>query len=317
MDLTRITSRFNFYQQVRTLLHKLRHRNAPADTPSADLLDARLRLISTLSLEAPAGQIASIEQETPEDPLRVTVWQNGMTGALGALPTAYSEWMIERHYRYGDHSAKAFLDMFGHRLYCLDYLAWQKNHLYARAESETQPPLQQATLALTGLLTSMSVSGGENYAHLFSSPVRSLVNLEVWLSHYYGVPVHITPFTGGWKTVDSAEHCQLGKPGQTLDTAPMIGRVRWEVQSHFDVTFGPMDQNQSQHFIPQGKFYQEIWGRIQEYVGPGLDFSIHLSISSRHTLPVPLGSGQLGLGICIGHRDPEQLLKVCLPVYAA
>ena len=71
MDLTRITSRFNFYQQVRTLLHKLRHRNTPADTPSADLLDARLRLISTLSLEAPAGQIASIEQETPEDPLRV------------------------------------------------------------------------------------------------------------------------------------------------------------------------------------------------------------------------------------------------------
>jgi type VI secretion system protein ImpH len=310
MDLTRITSRFNFYQQVRTLLHKLRD----GKTNTADTLDSQIQLVSPLSLESPSGQIASIEQKTPDDPLRITVWQNGLTGALGALPTAYTEWMIERQYRYGDHSAKAFLDMFGHRLYCLDYLAWQKNHLYALAESETQRPLEQATLALTGLLTSTSVSGGENYGHLFSSPVRSLVNMEVWLSHYYGVPVHITPFTGGWKTADDAEHCQLGKPGQTLETAPMVGRVRWEVQSHFDVTFGPMEQERSQHFIPQGKFYQEIWARIREYVGPGLDFSIHLSISSGNSPPAPLGAGQLGLDICIGERNPAALLHVCLPL---
>lgn len=310
MDLTRITSRFNFYQQVRTLLHKLRG----SESSEADTLDTQLQIVSPLSLDAPAGQIASIEQTTPDDPLRMTVWQNGLTGALGALPTVYTEWMIERQYRYGDHSAKAFLDMFSHRLYCLDYLAWQKNHLYALAESQTQSPLQQATLALTGLLTSHSVSGGENYAHLFSSPVRSLVNLEVWLSHYYGVPVHITPFTGGWKTVEETEHCRLGNPGQTLETAPMIGRVRWEVQSHFDVTFGPMEQEHSQHFIPQGKFYQEIWERILEYVGPGLDFSIHLSISSGNSPPVALGQGQLGLDICIGQRDPAALRQVCLPL---
>lgn len=313
MDLTRITSRFNFYQQVRTLLYKLRD----GKTAASEMLDSKLHLVSTLSLEAPVGQIASIKQETQGDPLNVTLWQNGLTGAMGALPTVYSEWMIERHYRYGDHSAKAFLDMFGHRLYCLDYLAWQKNHLYASAESETHPPLQQATLALTGLLTSMSMFGGENYAHLFSSPVRSLVNLEVWLSHYYGVAAHITPFTGGWKTVDEIEHCQLGKPGQTLETAPMIGSMRWEVQSHFDVTLGPMEQDKSQHFIPQGKFYSEIWGRIREYVGPGLDFTIHLSIRSHNSLPIPLGEGQLGLDICLGRRDPSQLRQVCLPTYTA
>lgn len=313
MDLTRITSKFNFYQQVRTLLHKLRD----GKTPASEIVDSKLQLISTLSLEAPDGQIASIKQATQEDPLNVTLSQNGLTGAMGALPNVYSEWMIERQYRYGDHSAKAFLDIFGHRLYCLDYLAWQKNHLYALAESETQPPLQQATLALTGLLTSASMFGGGNYAHLFSSPVRSLVNLEVWLSHYYSVPAHITPFTGGWKTVDKSEHCQLGSPGQTLDTAPMIGRARWEVQSHFDVTLGPMEQDKSQHFTPQGKFYPELWERIREYVGPGLDFTIHLSISSLGSTPLPLGAGQLGLDICLGRNDPTRVRQVCLPVHTS
>jgi len=310
MDLTRITSRFNFYQQVRTLVRKLR----VGSNATADIMDTALQFVAPLSLEAPTGQIASIEQETADHPLRITVWQNGLTGALGTLPIAYTEWMIGRQYRYGDHSAKAFLDIFGHRLYCLDYLAWEKNHLYALAESQIQPPLQQATLALTGLLTSQSVSGGENYAHLFSTPVRSLVNLEVWLSHYYGVPVHITPFTGGWKTVEETEHCQLGRPGQILETAPMIGRVRWEVQSHFDVTFGPMEQVRSQNFIPQGKFYLEMWGRIREYVGPRLDFSIHLLISSGNSPSVPLGGCQLGLDICIGQRDPNALRHICLPL---
>lgn len=310
MDLTRITSRFNFYQQIRTLLQKLRG----GKTETADILDTQLRLVASLSLEAPCGQIASIEHEMPCDSLRITVWQNGLTGAQGALPTAYTEWMIERQYRYGDHSAKAFLDIFGHRLYCLDYLAWQKNHLYALAESETQLPLKQATLALTGLLTSMSVSGGEHYAHLLSSPVRSLVNLELWLSHYYGVPAHIKPFTGGWKAVAETERCQLGRVDQPLEIAPMIGRVRWEVQSHFDVTFGPMDQERSQHFIAQGKFYREIWARVREYVGPGLDFSIHLSISSHSTPPAALGVGRLGLDMCIGHRKPGTLRQICLPL---
>lgn len=309
MDLTSITSRFNFYQQVRTLLHKLRGGKAC----TVETLDSKFHFVSPLTLEAPAGQIVSIKQERRDAPLYVTVGQYGLTGALGILPTIYTEWMITRQYRYGDHCAKAFIDMFGHRLYCLDYLAWQKNHLYALAESQASPPLALATQALTGLLTSRSVSGGDNYAHLFSSSVRSLANLEVWLSHYYGVPVHITPFTGGWNTVEQDEYCQLGKPDQCLETAPMIGLVRWDIQSHFDVTLGPMSQQQSQDFIPQGKFYPEIWERIEEYVGPGLNFSVHLSITNGSSPILTLGCGQLGLDICIGQYDPAAQHLVCLP----
>lgn len=309
MDLTRITSKFNFYQQVRTLLRKFQD----GKTPAAEILDNKLYFVSTLTLDAPDGEIAGIEQERPEGPVKITVWKNGLTGAMGALPTVYSEWMIERQYRYGDHSAKSFLDVFGHRLYCLDYLAWQKNHFYAHAESYAEPPLKQATLAFTGLLISSSMFNEEHYAHLFSSPVRSLVNLEVWLSHYYGTPAHIAPFTGKWKSVDETAQCQLGKPGQTLECAPMIGRVHWEVQSNFDVTLGPMEQERSQHFLPQGKFYQEIWARIREYVGPGLDFKIYLSITTDNSSPSPLGEGQLGQHISIGRRASARILPVYVP----
>ena len=150
MAVIPVVSKFSFYQQVRLLLRKLRD----GRTTDATLLDEQVEFISTLSLDAPHGEVENLRQETPCSPIEVRAWHNGLTGAMGALPTAYSEWLIARQYRYGERSAKAFLDMFGHRLYCLDYLAWQKHHLYARAEAEAQPPLQTAIMALSGLLMS-------------------------------------------------------------------------------------------------------------------------------------------------------------------
>ncbi|MGG9016259.1 type VI secretion system baseplate subunit TssG, partial [Escherichia coli] len=53
----------------------------------------------------------------------------GLTGAAGALPVAYTEWLIEKKLRYNDYAPKAFMDMFDHRMYCLSSLSWQKMHL--------------------------------------------------------------------------------------------------------------------------------------------------------------------------------------------
>lgn len=278
---------------------------------TTEVLDKKFQFISTLSLESPNGQIASIEQNFPEDSVIVTVNNNGLTGAMGALPTVYSEWLIDRHYNYSDNSAKAFLDIFGHRLYCLDYLAWQKNHLYARAESESEQPLHKANLALTGLLNSSSVFGSEYYAHLFSSSVKSMVNLEVWLGHYYGVQVTVTPFTGGWSSVENSETCQLGVQAQLLETAPMIGHFRWDVQSYFNITLGPMKESNSHHYLPDGEFHHELWYRIHNYVGPGLNFKVFLHLISESRSP--LGDGQIGRHMCIGDQVASRLLQICKP----
>ncbi|ERK11411.1 putative protein ImpH/VasB [Serratia fonticola AU-AP2C] len=304
MDLTRITSKFSFYQQIRVLLRKLRD----GKTPMLEILDRKLSLTSTLSLKKPDGQVASIARQLSEERLCVTLWQHGLTGGQGALPTVYTEWMIERHYRYGDDSAKAFLNMFDHRLYCLDYLAWQKNHFYVQAEFEARSLVQQIAQACTGPLTTAS----ERYTHLFSSPVRTVVNLEAWLSHYFSVPVQIRPFAGKWLPLSEIERCRLGHVDQKLESAPMIGSVRWDIQSHFNVILGPMEQTAAQHFIPQGKYYQEIWQRIREYVGPVLDFSIYLEIS--HSKAVPLGTGQLGFSASISQSEAMSVRQVCLPV---
>ncbi len=264
MALIPIVSKFNLHQQIRLLLRRLRGEK----TVDATLLDEKLLISSTLSLAAPQGEVAMLEQPQPDSPLHLTAWHNGLTGAMGALPVAYTEWMIERHYRYGDGGAKAFIDMFGHRLYCLDYLAWQKHHLYALAESQAHTPLHTAILALAGLLDVTPSVTQTQHAPLLASSVPSMVNLERSLNQRFGVPVQITPFTGKWREVAEHERCQLGDPSRALVTAPMLGSARLEIHSHFDVMLGPMTVEMSRRFIPQEEAWRELWAAIRGYVGP-------------------------------------------------
>lgn len=308
MALISLVSKSHFYQQVRLLLRKLRD----GTTPDATLLDEKLRMTSTLSLNAPDGEVENIQQASEHEPVAVSVWHNGLTGAMGALPVTYSEWMIERQYRYGDSSAKAFIDQFSHRLYCLDYLAWQKNHLCALAESQDQLPLQTPVLALTGLLNTTQSSELTQHAPLFASPVRSMINLERWLQQRFGVPAQIIPFTGGWRTVPNAERCQLGHPQHRLATAPMLGTARLEVHAQFDVVLGPMTPETSRRFTPQGSAWRELWTCIADYVGPVMDFSVSLTINSADLVPQPLGQRVLGQDLCLGSNAVSALHQIRL-----
>jgi type VI secretion system protein ImpH len=300
MALIPVISKFNLFQQIRLLLRKYRD----GHTSDATLLDEKLRIISTLSMDAPLGQIESLQQESADEPVQLTAWYNGLTGAMGGLPTAYTEWLIERHYRYSDRSAKAFIDLFGHRLYCLDYLAWQKNHLYALAESQKPLPLHQGLLALSGLLTGTASPSLAKHAALFAAPVRSMINLERWLSQHFGVPAQIIPFTGGWREVEAQVCCLLNNPAQPLSTAPMLGRMRREAHAHFDVLLGPMSPETSQCFISSEGARQDIWSCVRDYVGPVLDFSVSLTISSADLTLRPLGQSAIGLDLCLG-RNPD------------
>lgn len=309
MALIPVVSKFNLFQQIRLLLRQRRD----GQTPDATLLDEQLRITAPLTLDAPQGQVESLRQESAEAPVEVSAWYNGLTGAMGALPTAYSEWLIERQYRYDDGAAKAFIDLFDHRLYCLDYLAWQKHHLYAQAEAQATPPLHQELLALSGLLNGTTTSAMAQHATLFASPVRSMVDLERWLSQRFGVPAMIKPFTGGWRAVDASECCQLGNPTQSLKTAPMLGYMRREAHAHFDVFLGPMSPETSQRFTSHSAEREEIWACVRDYVGPVLEFSVSLTISSADLAFRPLGLSSIGLDLCLGHLAASHLHQVRLP----
>ena len=310
MDLSKILSPHNFFQQVRLMLRRLTRQQGKDNT---QVLEEQLSFISPLSLDAPKGEVTSV-MPLDEQRWQIEVAAHGLTGALGALPTVYTEWMIERYYRHGDKTAKAFLDIFTHRLHSLRYLAWQKYHYYAMAEFSANRPLSQAIRALSGMTNGIPSQQQEQFADLFAHSVRSLLNMETWLKHRFSVVAKVTPFTGGWQVMDHALCCRLGDPSQTLAAAPMLGSVYWDRQSHFTVTLGPVPMKDAALFLPKGKHYQNLWSHIREYVGQGLDFDIDLLIESKSNVMTPLGGGRLGLDICLGHSKGAGQHKIRLPI---
>ncbi|MBI0278602.1 type VI secretion system baseplate subunit TssG (plasmid) [Hafnia alvei] len=312
MDLTKILSQHNFFQQVRIMLRVLakRQRISPKQA-----LEDQFYFVSPLSLDAPNGAVGPIEL-TAGQPKKwqVEVAAYGLTGSLGALPTIYTEWLIERYYRYGDKTAKAFLDIFNHRLHSLRYLAWQKYHYYAMAESNVSLPLSEAICSLAGIEHGVSSLRQERFAELFAHSVRSMLNFETWIKYSLGVAVRVTPFTGRWRMMEPALCCCLGSPTQTLGDAPMLGSVYWDLQSHFTVTLGPVRMSEASLFLPRGKHYQNLWQHIRDYVGIGLDFDVDLLIENKHYAIVQLGRGQLGLDICLGESTRSGQHKIRLPV---
>lgn len=294
--MMKVVNKFNFFQQIRTLLKKLSIKEISHD----EVLNHHIELISSLSLSAPSGQIESIEKRDEHYLLTVTVLKHGLTGALSALPTAYTEWLIERKYRYSDSGAKAFLDMFSHRLFCLEYLAWQKCHLFARAEVDDEMPLHRAALALSGLMNVPGNSALLPYSPLFSAPVRSLLNLEIWLSHFYQTPITILPFKGKWHLIPDSERCKLGDYKIMLGQAPMIGNSRWDIQSHFDVILGPLALNEANRFLDDNAAVKNCGHLIRSYIGDNFFFSIILRVYNESDSECQLGKERLGRELKLG-----------------
>lgn len=309
MDLSKALSKHNFFQQVRVMLLKLKKSGS---MKSRQVLEDQLYFVSPLSLEAQRGEVGPIKS-LANNRWQVQVSSHGLTGAMGALPTTYTEWLIERYYRYGDTAAKAFFDIFNHRLQCLRYLAWLKYHFYAQAEFEVTMPLSSAIRGLSGFKEGEPSLQKERVATLFAHPVRTMVNLETWLKTLYGVPVTITPFTGGWRKMAPSLCSRLGEQGRTLGDAPMIGSVYWDRQSHFTVTVGPILMPTACQFLPEGPSFASLLRHIQEFVGAGLDFDIDLLIQHAGTPRSSLGTGRLGLDICLGNYAELGKQKIRLP----
>lgn len=303
MDLIRKGHRASFYQQVRSLLNQLSAERRVAD--KAQHLDSVLTFVSPLSLDAATGDVGEISA-TADGRLQVEVLTQGLNGGQGALPVAYTEWAIERYYRYGDRAGKAFFDLFTHRLHCLRFLAWEKNQFYARAELRNELPLSGAIQALSGVMHEPSSFSDGRYASLLAPAVRSMVNLETLLRHAFSVPVTITPFVSSWSAVDECWRGQLGG-NQSLANTPMLGQVRWENQRCFRVTLGPLMQQPASRFFPPQQDYLKLCRLLRDYVGPGLDYSIELQISSQADVPGKLGHSQLGRDACLGKSTPQAI----------
>jgi len=286
---------FEFFQAVHLL-----ERFTPNRAAVGGFADPRAEVVrfrTAVSTAFPASEIAAFDPPDEEgDPPRMTVNFMGLTGPQGILPLVYSAYLAERE-RVGDHAIKDFFGMFDHRVLSLFYRAWARAH--AAAHDNGDGWLTRHLLDLIGLGTDglggrlpMSDDGLLFYAGLLGLPTRPAIALEQLVGDYFGVPVRVEQFVGGWYPLETSTQCELGEdggPSAQLGMGAVAGDETWDQQSRVRLRLGPLSRAQYDDFLPGGSAHEPMRALTRFFGDDQLDFELQLVLDRAEVPGVRLG----------------------------
>ncbi len=310
-DLFTAPYRFDFFQAVRLLEHRIREHKRSAEAsdshPHGQRVgedvhpgDEGVRFRAEASLGFPAAAISEIRRVTRSPgapsgphPPEMTVTFLGLTGPSGALPRHYTELLLRR-IREKDYALRDFLDLFNHRLISLFYRSWEKYRWpIAWERSQLDHPAAEPDAATRGLhcLVGMGTAGLRGrlntdddvflyYSGHFAHFPRSASALESLLTDHLDMPVQVLQCRGQWLHLDRddqafmpSRHEPEGRNNQ-LGVSLVVGERIWDLQSKFRLRIGPLTWRQFCSLMPNGRALRPLCQIARMYVGPGLDFDV-------------------------------------------
>jgi type VI secretion system protein ImpH len=312
-----------FFQAVR-LLERLHPELRPVGlfgSPSSEVV----RFSSVPSLSFPASEIQDL-QKGKDGQLKLFVNFMGLSAAIGALPHAYTELLLER-IRAKDHGPSDFFDLFNHRMIALFYRAWQKYRFYIAYErtGAGDDVISGRLLDLIGLGTKglgrrMEVADEAclYYTGLLSQRRPTAQGLQQLLTDYFAVPVQINQFTGTWNRLPPENQSFLREMGafcERLGMGTIVGDEVWDQHGTVTIRLGPMKFERYQQFLPGADAHRELQSWLRFYANREFDFIVQLVLEREETPGMELGAtgfraSRLGLVSWIKNRplqrDPDE-----------
>jgi type VI secretion system protein ImpH len=288
---------FEFFQAVRLLerMHPDRKAVGGFEDPEQEVV----HFSTNVSLAFPASEIQSLEMNG--GPADMTVNFMGLTGPVGALPYHYTQLLIDRaHAR--DHALAAFFDLFHHRMISLFYRAWLKHRFHIAYERGVDEDLTHHLLDLCGLgLGSdranlpIAPEAAAFYTGLLAAEPRSAVALEQMISDYFGVPVAIEQFVGGWYRIGETDQTALDEPAASsqLGFGAVVGDEIWDMQARVRVRIGPLSRAQFDAFLPTGHAHDTLAQLVRLYSNDQFDFEAQLILEKEQVPGLHLGDEEL------------------------
>ncbi len=271
-------TRFSFFQAVRLL--QLARPETVALADSADPSTEAVRLRAHASLSFPASEIFDLRPpapEAPDGPARMTVQFFGAYGPLGALPTPYTELVIDR-VRYRDDVLREFLDLFHHRLLVLFYLAWEKYRFPVSYERSGEDRFTEDVFALAGLGTpglrgrlSFPDQALLRYAGLLRQETRPAGTIEAIVRDFFGVPAEVEPLHGQWFPLEPENVTRLGAANSSLGADMVAGDEVFLAPSKFRIRLGPLALEDFTSFLPGGSAHRLLQDLVRLLVGVEFD----------------------------------------------
>lgn len=254
----------------------------------------------------------------------------GLTGPSGALPTPYSELLIERRVHHRDDSAHAFLDVFSHRSLALFYEAWRKYRFHIAHERGEAHSFERGLKAITGTdfsapatksptretdAAATSDLGPESflyYAGLLARRPISASALTALVRDLFDVNAELRQFVGRWVAVPAAEQSRLGKANAILGDSACIGERAWDAQSQCCLALGPMSAATYEALLPGREGNLALTELLKFCFGHSLAINLQLQLDRNEVPPARLGAppgqarpGRLGQTLWLA-REPLQ-----------
>ena len=303
---------FEFFQAVRTLERLLAHRSPVGHFGEPG--DEIVRFSVLPDIAFPASEIHSLELPPGGGQARMAVTFMGLTGPEGVLPYSYSE-LVAARVRARDTTLRSFLDLFHHRIISLFYRAWEKYRFEVAHERDRRDLLTQHLKDLIGL----GVEGLQRrlgirdeallfYAGLLGPGQRSAAALQQLVADYFGVPVEVEQFVGGWYRLAPETQCAVGQEddaSEQLGWGAVVGDEVWDPQARVRLRIGPLTRRQYDQFLPGASAHEPLRTLTRFFSGDQVDFEVQLILARDEVPGCVLGGDGPGtpLGWCTWMRS--------------
>jgi type VI secretion system protein ImpH len=314
---------FRFFQAVR-LLERLYPERNPVGlfvSPATEVV----QFSSYPTLSFPASEIQGY-QPSKTGPPKLSVNFMGLSAAVGVLPHAYTEFLMERA-KAKDRGPADFFDIFNHRLISLFYRGWQKYRFYIAYErtGASDDVISARLLDLVGLGTGALTGRMEIedeaclfYAGLLSERRPTAQGLKQLIEDYFDVPVEVEQFTGTWRRLPPGNRTFLRDTGafcEQLGMGTIVGDEAFDQHGAVTLRLGPLSYERYCEFLPGAQAHKELRAWLRIYTNREFDFVIRLVLERKDVPRMKLGedgtgASRLGLVSWVKNRaldrDPDE-----------
>jgi type VI secretion system protein ImpH len=325
--------RFQFMQAVRLLLIWLRREGIPPERALRHIL----RFRNSLSLAFPASEIESYSIDRADDAApnpgivtsaRLTPAFMGLLGVNGTLPPHYTEWVATYEHAEQDESVRACFDLFSDRAVGLFFKAWTKYRPEHAIDVHGEDPFRPLVLSLGARYTTPPRAEGGRfdphadamafYVGLLRQRPVSAAALGCILPDYFGVPIAIEQFVGGWDEIADSRQCKMGGTNATLGHSGALGVRAWRHDLGVTLHIGPLGKVDFERFLPGSAGTRALEAMLTLVGIPGLRYMAHVMLKPEDVAPLDLVGGakpgkRIGwdarLGIATKAADVRYLLR--------
>lgn len=235
-----------------------------------------IRLGQDPSLAFAPATIAELLPPVAGQPERLTVWNFGLYGPNGPMPTHLTEYVRERQRQYDDPTLARFSDIFHHRLLLLFFRAWADAQPTVSLDRPGDGMFGRHLASIIGIgePSSRRRDAVEDHAKLhmaghLTRATRNPEGLQRAIGSYFGVPVVLQEYCLHFLELEPSQQTRLSRHpcNSQLGVDTVVGSRVPDAQSKFRLRIGPMTLSQYERFLPGQRDFGALVDWVRSYLG--------------------------------------------------